>query len=76
MRNLYSLAAVAALLATPMAAPAVTEPSVGPRFKHCGGYTRPRPATGKGKPGRHGQKLKSCRLKVGKRVRRKHRRAA
>jgi hypothetical protein len=38
-----------------------------------GGHTIRR---GKRKPPRHGQKLKSCRIKVGRRVRRKHRRAA
>lgn len=31
---------------------------------------------GKHKLPRHGQKLKSCRVKIGRRVRRKHRRAA
>lgn len=31
---------------------------------------------GKRKLRRHGQKLKSCRIKIGRRVRRKHRKAA
>jgi hypothetical protein len=38
--------------------------------------SRSSPPRGKHQPRRHGQKLKSCRVKIGRRVRRKHRRAA
>lgn len=48
------------------------EVALGHAYNGCGGGNR----RGKHKAGRHGQKPKSCRNKISRRVRRKHRRAA
>jgi hypothetical protein len=45
-------------------------------FVDISGGGRPTTKRGKHKLPRHGQKLKSCRNKISRRVRRKHRRAA
>jgi hypothetical protein len=76
VRGLYKIAVLDPLMVSPAVASGV---AASPRsraddFKFCGGYTKARPAGGKHKPRHHGQKLKSCRVKIGRRVRRKHRR--
>lgn len=74
MRTYAMIGGVAAMLAGSVAAGAAastsapTEPAYGEPDRHK--------SSGKHKPRRHGQKLKSCRVKIGRRARRKHRRAA
>lgn len=74
MKGLYALGAGLALMTAPAAAAAIPARKGADIFDVS--FAHRRSGRGKFKPRRHGQKLKSCRVKVGKRVRRKHRRAA
>lgn len=69
-------AIMSALASAALAVPGVMASAVLPEpgFDGFGG-SRPSRVRGKHKPRRHGQTLKSCRVKIGRRVRRKHRRA-
>lgn len=71
-----SLAAAAAALAVTIANTAPDMDDIAGSVFLPGNSGRPTTKRGKHKLPRHGQKLKSCRNKISRRVRRKHRRAS